>query len=89
MKARSPGAQKRISSRWMCWNGSRRVESISVKTSGRSPGGVYTRNSRVWPPSLDATSAGAELPTFPIDLALSRSFPGFCAAFFTVTLTRR
>ena len=26
---------------------------------------------------------------FPIDLALSRSFPGFCAAFFTVTLTRR
>lgn len=26
---------------------------------------------------------------FPIDLALSRSLPGFCAAFFTVTLTRR
>ena len=26
---------------------------------------------------------------FPIDLALSRSFPDFCAAFFTVTLTRR
>ena len=26
---------------------------------------------------------------FAIDLALSRSFPGFCAAFFTVTLTRR
>jgi SAM-dependent methyltransferase len=26
---------------------------------------------------------------FSIDLALSRSFPGFCAAFFTVTLTRR
>jgi SAM-dependent methyltransferase len=26
---------------------------------------------------------------FPIDLALSRQFPRFCAAFFTVTLTRR
>ena len=26
---------------------------------------------------------------FPIDLALSRRFPGLCAAFFTVTLTRR
>jgi SAM-dependent methyltransferase len=26
---------------------------------------------------------------FPIDLALSRRFPQFCAAFFTVTLTRR
>jgi len=26
---------------------------------------------------------------FPVDLALSRRFPGFCAAFFTLTLTRR
>ena len=26
---------------------------------------------------------------FPIDLALSRGFPNFCASFFTVTLTRR
>jgi SAM-dependent methyltransferase len=26
---------------------------------------------------------------FPVDLALSRRFPGFCAAFCTVTLTRR
>jgi SAM-dependent methyltransferase len=26
---------------------------------------------------------------FPIDLALSRRFPSFCASFFTVTLTRR
>jgi len=26
---------------------------------------------------------------FPVDLALSRHFPGFCAAFFTVALTRR
>jgi SAM-dependent methyltransferase len=26
---------------------------------------------------------------FSIDLAISRRFPGFCAAFFTVTLTRR
>ena len=26
---------------------------------------------------------------FPVDLALSRRFPGFCATFFTVTLTRR
>jgi hypothetical protein len=26
---------------------------------------------------------------FPVDLALSRQFPQFCAAFFTVTLTRR
>ena len=26
---------------------------------------------------------------FPIDLAFSRRFPRFCAAFFTVTLTRR
>jgi hypothetical protein len=26
---------------------------------------------------------------FPVDLALSRRFPRFCAAFFTVTLTRR
>jgi SAM-dependent methyltransferase len=26
---------------------------------------------------------------FRVDLALSRRFPGFCAAFFTVTLTRR
>ena len=26
---------------------------------------------------------------FPIDIALSRRFPRFCAAFFTVTLTRR
>ena len=26
---------------------------------------------------------------FPVDLALSRRFPSFCAAFFTVTLTRR
>ena len=27
--------------------------------------------------------------TFPIDLALSRYFPRLCAAFFTITLTRR
>ena len=26
---------------------------------------------------------------FPVDLAISRRFPGFCAAFFTVTLARR
>ena len=26
---------------------------------------------------------------FPVDLTLSRRFPGFCASFFTVTLTRR
>jgi hypothetical protein len=26
---------------------------------------------------------------FPVDLAISRQFPRFCAAFFTVTLTRR
>jgi SAM-dependent methyltransferase len=26
---------------------------------------------------------------FPVDLALSRRFPSFCAAFFTVTVTRR